>query len=134
MPSLRRSARSNGRETIEALRGKVGQIRSTALPRAAEMAEHTGETVSKLALSSSEHLAHALRSRQPSKATSFATFLPPLMRTGVRFAARNPAFVAGVGLGALAAGFFAWRRQQASNAQTMDADHPSEDQADFREL
>jgi len=135
MPSLRHAARSNSRETIETLRGKVVQFRSAALPRAAEMAENTGEAVSKLALSSSEHLAHALRSRQPSKATSFMTFLPPLMRTGMRFAVRNPAFVAGVGLGAAAVGFLAWRRQQAAAAQTMVAeDSLSEDHPAVREL
>lgn len=132
MPSLRPSTRPHGHETIEAVRGKVVQFRSAALPRAAEAAESTGAAVSKFALSSSRQVARALRKRQPSTATSFATLLPPLLRTGARFAARNPAVIAAAGLGLAALGFVAWRRQRAMTA--ADTPEAAEDQAPVREL
>lgn len=112
MLSLRTATRQHGRETIEALRGKVGDFRSAALPRVAEAAENTGEAVSKFALSSSQHVAQAVRRREPSKSTAFATVLPPLLRVGMRFAARNPAVVVAGGLGLAALGVVAWRRQR----------------------
>lgn len=136
MPSLRASTRPHARETIDTLRGKVVQFRSTALPHVAEAAESTGAAVSKFALSSSKQVARALRSRQPSKATALATFLPPLMRTGVRFAARNPAVVAAAGLGLAAIGFVAWRRQRAAMAaqEPVATEDQAEDQPTAREL
>ena len=119
MPSTSRlSTIPNGREAIDNLRGKVVQLRSAAIPRAASAAESTGEAVSKFALSSSKQVAKALRQHRPSKSTPLATLLPfaPLLRTGVRFAARNPVIlaVAGVGLAALAVA--AWRRQHSAAA------------------
>ncbi|OJY64388.1 MAG: hypothetical protein BGP16_02365 [Sphingobium sp. 66-54] len=135
MPRLRPSTRPHGHEAIEVVRGKVVQFRSTALPRAAEAAESTGEAVSKFALSSSRQVARALRKRQPSAATSVATLLPPLLRTGARFAARNPAVIAAAGLGLAALSFVAWRRQRAEMAaEAPDTADAADDQPPVREL
>lgn len=140
MPSTSRTL-PNGRETIDSLRGKVVQLRAAAIPRAASAAESTGEAVSKFALSSSKQVAKALRQQRPSKSTPLATLLPlaPLLRTGVRFAARNPAVLAAAGLGLTVLGIAAWRRQRATatseNAEEADAAEASfDDHGVVREL
>jgi len=108
----------HGREAVDSLRGKVVQLGEAALPRVASAAESTGDALSKFALSSSRQVARALRDHQPSRATRLATLLPlsPLMRRGLRLAARNPALVAIAGVGLAVVGFAAWRRQHAQAA------------------
>ena len=132
MPGIRLSTRPDGRDVAEGLRGQVVRLRSAALPRAADAAENTGETVSQFALSSSKRVARALRKRQPSAATSFATLLPPMLRTGARLAERHPAIIAAAGLGVAAIGIAAWRRQR--RTASVEAPDAAEDQPAVREL
>ncbi len=129
------SALPHGREAVDNLRGKVVQLGEAALPRVASAAQSTGEAVSKFALSSSRQVARTLRDQQPSRGTRLATLLPlsPLMRRGLRLAARNPAIVAVAGLGIAVVGLAAWRRQlartAADTAPTDTADDGREDQS-----
>ena len=125
------SALPHDRESVDSLRGKVVHLGKAALPRVASAAESTGDAVSSFALSSSRQVARTLRKHQPSRATRLAALLPlsPLMRRGLRLAARNPAIVAVAGLGIAVFGFAAWRRQHAT-ATPDTAAHADADAAD----
>jgi len=138
------SALPHSREAVDNLRGKVVQMGEAALPRVASAAQNTGDAVSRFALSSSRQVAQTLRHHQPSRSTRLATLLPPLMRRGLRVAARHPGIIAVAGVGIAVVGVAAWRRQhartEAESAPHADAtddiheNEQSEDQSDMREL
>lgn len=140
------SALPHGREAVDQLRGKVVQLGEAALPRVAAATESGGEALSQFARSSSRQIARTIRAHQSGRSSRLAGLLPmtPLLRGGLRFAARNPAIIAAAGLGIAALGFAAWRRQHARSAAEPAApssgreedrdDYQPENQNEMREL
>lgn len=135
----------HGREAVDQVRGKVVQLGEAALPRIAAATESGGEAISQFARSSSRQIARTIRAHQSGRSSRLAGLVPmaPLLRGGLRFAARNPAIIAAAGLGLAALGYVAWRRQHASSTSEPvpsrategdREDYQPEDPREMREL
>lgn len=112
-------ARANGRDAIGALRAKAQEFTETNLPKAAEAAEHIGQTISDFAISSSRSLAQTLRDNKTGEVFSKASAqAAPLLRTAGRFARRNPALLVGTGVAVALIGYAGWRWSRSADAET----------------
>jgi hypothetical protein len=108
-------ASANGQDAFHALRGKAERIGAVALPKAASAAESAGKAISDFALSSSRSLADSLRDGKGGKVLANRALLlqaSPLLRTAVRFAARNPLLLATAGIAIAAIGYSALRNRR----------------------
>jgi hypothetical protein len=118
-------ARANGREAIGVLRAKAQEFTETNLPKAAEAAEHIGQTISDFAIASSKSLAQTLRENRTGEVLSKASAQAvPLLRTVGHFARRNPALLAGAGVAVALIGYAGWRWSQRPDTDT-DAKKPA---------
>lgn len=114
--------RANGREAMEALRGKARKFASHNLPRAASATENAGKAVADFALSGSRSLAKSMRSR--GKALDDSSVLASatgLLHSAGRFVRRNPALVVTGGAAIALMTYLAWR------ARTPSQDEPELD-------